>query len=46
MVAAEALGSTGDAYVELKDYDKAETTLKKRLIKQATNSFLRFTLKN
>src|ERR1700749_1432692 len=25
MIAAEALGDAGDAYVELKDYDKAET---------------------
>src|SRR5271154_557480 len=25
MIAAEALGGTGDAYAELKDYDKAET---------------------
>jgi tetratricopeptide (TPR) repeat protein len=39
MVAAEALGSTGDAYVELKDYDKAETYFKKAADK-ASNKFL------
>jgi tetratricopeptide (TPR) repeat protein len=39
MVAAEALGSTGDAYVELKDYDKAETYFKKAIDK-ASNKFL------
>jgi tetratricopeptide (TPR) repeat protein len=39
MVAAEALGNTGDAYVELKDYDKAETYLKKAADK-AKNKFL------
>ena len=39
MVAAEALGSTGDAYVELKDYDKAETYFKKAADK-AKNKFL------
>lgn len=39
MVAAEALGSTGDAYVELKDYDKAETYFKKAVDK-AKNKFL------
>jgi TolA-binding protein len=39
MVAAEALGSTGDAYVELKDYDKAETYFKKAVDK-AGNKFL------
>ncbi|WP_158825514.1 tetratricopeptide repeat protein [Mucilaginibacter lacusdianchii] len=39
MVAAEALGSTGDAYVELKDYDKAETYFKKAVDK-AQNKFL------
>jgi len=39
MVAAEALGSTGDAYVELKDYDKAETYFKKAVDK-ASNKFL------
>jgi hypothetical protein len=43
MVAAEALGSTGDAYVELKDYDKAITISAKLLIKQRTNFYLRFT---
>jgi tetratricopeptide (TPR) repeat protein len=37
-VATEALGSTGDAYVELKDYDKAETYFKKATDK--TNTFL------
>jgi len=39
MVAAEALGCTGDAYVELKDYDKAETYFKKAADK-AKNKFL------
>lgn len=39
MVAAEALGNTGDAYVELKDYDKAETYFKKAADK-ASNKFL------
>jgi len=39
MIAAEALGGTGDAYVELKDYDKAETYFKKAA-DQANNKFL------
>jgi tetratricopeptide (TPR) repeat protein len=39
MIAAEALGSTGDAYVELKNYDKAETYFKKAA-DQAKNKFL------
>ncbi|OOQ58920.1 tetratricopeptide repeat protein [Mucilaginibacter pedocola] len=39
MVAAEAYGNTGDAYVELKDYDKAETYFKKAIDK-ANNQFL------
>jgi tetratricopeptide (TPR) repeat protein len=39
MVAAEALGSVGDAYVELKDFDKAETYFKKAVDK-AKNKFL------
>ena len=39
MVAAEALGSTGDAYVELKDYSNAETYFKKAADK-AKNKFL------
>lgn len=39
MIAAEALGSTGDAYVELKDYDKAESYFKKAADK-AGNKFL------
>ncbi len=39
MVAAEALGSIGDAYVELKEYDKAETYFKKAADK-AGNKFL------
>src|ERR1700761_7948589 len=39
MVAAEALGGTADAYVELKDYDQAETYFKKAADK-AKNSFL------
>lgn len=38
MVATEALGSVGDAYVELKDYDKAETYFKKAA--DRTNKFL------
>jgi tetratricopeptide (TPR) repeat protein len=33
MVAAEALGGTGDAYTELKDYDKAATYFKKAVDK-------------
>lgn len=39
MVAAEAFGGAGDAYVELKDYDKAETYFKKAIDK-AGNQFL------
>jgi tetratricopeptide (TPR) repeat protein len=39
MAAAEALGSTGDAYVELKDYDKATTFFKKAADK-ASNKFI------
>jgi tetratricopeptide (TPR) repeat protein len=39
MLAAEALGGTADAYVELKDYDKAETYFKKAADK-ANNNFL------
>jgi tetratricopeptide (TPR) repeat protein len=39
MVAAEALGSTGDAYVELKDYSNAETYFKKAVDK-SKNKFL------
>jgi tetratricopeptide (TPR) repeat protein len=39
MVAAEALGGTGDAYVELKDYDKAVTYFKKAADK-SKNKFL------
>jgi len=39
MIAPEALGSTADAYVELKDYDKAETYFKKAADK-AKNKFL------
>jgi TolA-binding protein len=39
MIAAEALGSAGDAYVELKDYDKAETYFKKAADK-SKNGFL------
>jgi TolA-binding protein len=39
MIAAEALGCTGDAYVELKDYDKAATYFKKAVDK-AQNKFL------
>jgi len=39
MIAAEALGGTADAYVELKDYDKAVTYFKKAADK-ANNDFL------
>jgi TolA-binding protein len=39
MVAAEALGGTGDAYVELKDLDKAASYFKKAADK-ANNKFL------
>jgi tetratricopeptide (TPR) repeat protein len=39
MIAPEALGNTADAYVELKDYDKAETYFKKAADK-ANNKFL------
>ncbi|AMR31504.1 hypothetical protein A0256_08725 [Mucilaginibacter sp. PAMC 26640] len=39
MVAAEALGGAADAYVELKDFDKAETYFKKAIDK-ANNQFL------
>ncbi|MGZ3873659.1 MAG: tetratricopeptide repeat protein [Mucilaginibacter sp.] len=39
MVAAEAYGNTADAYVELKDYDKAATYFKKAADK-ANNKFL------
>ncbi|RVT98367.1 tetratricopeptide repeat protein [Mucilaginibacter limnophilus] len=39
IVAAEALGAAGDAYVELKDYDNAETYFKKAADK-ASNAFL------
>jgi len=39
MIAAEAYGNTGDAYVELKDYDKAQTYFKKAIDK-SKNDFL------
>jgi tetratricopeptide (TPR) repeat protein len=39
MLAAEALGGTADAYVELKDYDKAETYFKKAA-DRSNNKFL------
>lgn len=39
MIAGEALGCIGDAYVELKDYDKAVTYYKKAVDK-ASNNFL------
>ena len=39
MIATEALGDTGDAYTELKDYDKATTYFKKAADK-AKNKFL------
>ncbi|MES2063016.1 MAG: tetratricopeptide repeat protein [Bacteroidota bacterium] len=45
MVAAEALGSTGDAYVELKDYDKAETYFKKAADKASNKLLSPFYLK-
>jgi tetratricopeptide (TPR) repeat protein len=37
VASAEALGSTGDAYVELKDWDKAETYFKKAVDKAKDN---------
>ncbi len=37
MVAAEAYGNTADAYVELKDYDKAQTYFKKAIDKSKNN---------
>ena len=45
MVAAEALGGTGDAYVELKDYDKAGTYFKKAADKAGNNFLSPFYLK-
>ena len=39
MIAAQALGNTGDAYVELKEYDKAETYYNKAIDK-SKNKFL------
>jgi len=39
MIAAEAFGGTGDAYVELKDYDKAASYFKKAVDK-SKNAFL------
>ena len=39
MISAEAYGNTADAYVELKDYDKAETYFKKAA-DRAKNKFL------
>ncbi len=39
MIAAEAYGNTADAYVELKDYDKAGTYFKKAADK-SKNKFL------
>jgi tetratricopeptide (TPR) repeat protein len=39
IIAAEAYGNTGDAYVELKDYDKASTYFKKAIDK-SKNKFL------
>lgn len=39
IIAAQALGNTGDAYVELKDYDKAITFYKKAIDK-GNNSFV------
>lgn len=45
MVGAEALGGIGDAYVELKDYDKAVTYLKKAADKSNNNFLSPFYLK-
>jgi tetratricopeptide (TPR) repeat protein len=45
MVAAEALGGIGDAYVELKDYDKATTYFKKAADKAGNNFLSPFYLK-
>ncbi|MDB5024959.1 MAG: tetratricopeptide repeat protein [Mucilaginibacter sp.] len=45
MVTAEALGSTGDAYTELKDYDKASTYFKKAADKAGNNFLSPFYLK-
>ncbi|MDT3404380.1 tetratricopeptide repeat protein [Mucilaginibacter terrae] len=39
IVAAEAMGSIGDAYVELKDYEKAESFFK-NAVDKANNKFL------
>ena len=39
MISAQALGNTGDAYVELKNYDQATTYFKKAADK-ASNKFL------
>ncbi len=44
-VAAEALGQTGDAYVELKDYNKAETYFQKAADKAKNNFHTPFYLK-
>ncbi|PTQ92680.1 cytochrome c-type biogenesis protein CcmH/NrfG [Mucilaginibacter yixingensis] len=45
MVAAEALGGTGDAYVELKDYDKAASYFQKAADKGANKFLTPFYLK-
>jgi tetratricopeptide (TPR) repeat protein len=45
MVAAEALGGTGDAYVQLKDYDKAATFFKKAVDKSSNKLLSPFYLK-
>jgi tetratricopeptide (TPR) repeat protein len=45
MVATEALGSTGDAYVELKDYDKAASYFQKAADKSANKFLTPFYLK-
>jgi len=45
LVAAEALGGTGDAYVELKDYDKAITYFKKAADKAGDKFLSPFYLK-
>jgi tetratricopeptide (TPR) repeat protein len=45
IVSSEALGGTGDAYVELKDFDKAETYFKKAADKSKNNFLTPFYLK-
>lgn len=45
LIAAEALGGTGDAYTELKDYDKAVTYFKKAADKASDKFYSPFYLK-